>query len=269
VYVFFLLVAEGFTFNGGVWGRDETTNNLYFFSELAQRIIKTASQLGPYGRLYEIDPRLRPTGRSGSLATSLDEFARYFSSGEGQLWERQALSKARVVYGSPRAAELAERAVRRAAFGPKWRPENAESIWQMRQRLEEASTPGNLKRGPGGLVDIEFVVQMLQLKHAGAKPQVAIPGTLEALDQLHAAGVIDRENYDFFVASYRFLRTIQSRLRLMITTARDNLPDEPRELLKLAKLVGYEGTEGLMADCQRFTAENRRRAERIFDVVPV
>jgi glutamate-ammonia-ligase adenylyltransferase len=98
---------------------------------------------------------------------------------------------------------------------------------------------------------------------------VAIPGTLEALDQLHAAGVIDRENYDFFVASYRFLRTIQSRLRLMITTARDYLPDDPRELLKLAKLVGYEGTEGLMADCQRFTAENRRRAERIFDVVPV
>jgi glutamate-ammonia-ligase adenylyltransferase len=265
----FLYEADGQTAQPRRSRREETTNNQHFFSELAQRIIKRASQLGPYGRLYEIDPRLRPTGRSGTLATSLAEFARYFSSGEGQLWERQALSKARVVYGSPRASQMAEQAIRRAAFGPKWRPENAETIWQMRQRLEEASTPGNLKRGPGGLVDIEFVVQMLELKHAGAKPQIAVPGTLEALHRLHAAGVMDRENHDFFVASYRFLRTIQSRLRLMSTTARDNLPDEPRELTKLAKLVGYEGTEGLMSDCQRYTAENRRRAERIFEGVPV
>jgi glutamate-ammonia-ligase adenylyltransferase len=265
----FLYEADGDTVQARRSRRDETTNNQHFFGELAQRIIKTASQLGPYGRLYEIDPRLRPTGRSGALATALPEFARYFSSGEGQLWERQALSKARVVYGSPRAGESAERAIRRAAFGPKWKPENAESIWQMRQRLEEASTPGNLKRGPGGLVDIEFTVQMLELKHAGGKPQVAVPGTLEALHQLHAAGIMDRENYEFFVASYRFLRAIQSRLRLMSTTARDNLPDEPRELLKLAKLLGYEGTEGLMADCQRYTSENRHRAERIFEVVAV
>jgi glutamate-ammonia-ligase adenylyltransferase len=265
----FLYEADGQTVQPRRSRREETTNNQHFFSELAQRIIKRASQLGPYGRLYEIDPRLRPTGRSGSLATSLAEFERYFSSGEGQLWERQALCKARVVHGSPRAAEVVERTIRRAAFGPKWRPENAETIWQMRGRLEEASTPGNLKRGPGGLVDIEFTVQMLQLKHAGSKPQVAVPGTLEALNALHAAGALDRDNHAFFAAGYRFLRTLQSRMRLMSTTARDNLPDEPRELARLAKLTGYESTDALLSDCQRYTAENRRRAERLFEVVPV
>ncbi len=156
-----------------------------------------------------------------------------------------------------------------AAFAPKWRAKNAEAIWQMRQRLEETSTPGNLKRGPGGLVDVEFLVQMLQLKHAGSKPQLAVPGTLDVLHVLHDAGIMNRDDYEFFVASYRFLRTIQSRLRLMSTTARDDLPDEPRERSKLAGLLGYESTEALLADCQRYTAENRRRAERLFGVVTV
>ncbi len=78
-----------------------TTSNQHFFCELGQRIIKVATQLGPYGRLYQIDPRLRPTGKSGALAVSLAEFSRYFATGEGQLWERQALCKARVVLASP------------------------------------------------------------------------------------------------------------------------------------------------------------------------
>src|SRR5262249_15687361 len=159
---------------------------------LAQRIIKVASQLGPYGRLYEVDPRLRPTGKSGALATSLAEFARYFSSGQGQLWERQALCKARVVLASDSAAAQARQALREAAFGPRWHADDAEAVWQMRQRLEEKALPGNLKRGPGGLVDIEFLVQMLQLKHAARFPKVAVPGTLDALAALAAAGVFKR-----------------------------------------------------------------------------
>jgi len=96
-----------------------------------------------------------------------------------------------------------------------------------------------------------------------------VPGTLAALAALCAAGILERDDCDYFTASYRFLRTIQSRLRLMCTTARDDLPDEPRELAKLARLLGYTSAGGLLADCRRYTAENRRRAERIFDVVAV
>jgi glutamate-ammonia-ligase adenylyltransferase len=139
----------------------------------------------------------------------------------------------------------------------------------MRQRLEEKATPGNLKRGPGGLVDIEFLVQMLQLKHAGAAASIAVPGTLDALAALSAAGILHQDDGEFFRKSYRFLRAIQSRLRLMSTTARDNLPDDPRELAKLAGLLGYTSASGLLADCQRTTAEIRRRAERIFEIVTV
>src|SRR6185437_11718653 len=81
--------------------RGATTTNQHFFSELGQRIIKVCSRLGPYGKLYEVDLRLRPTGKSGALATTFAEFARYFASGDGQLWERQALCKARVAVASP------------------------------------------------------------------------------------------------------------------------------------------------------------------------
>jgi [glutamine synthetase] adenylyltransferase / [glutamine synthetase]-adenylyl-L-tyrosine phosphorylase len=265
----FLYESDGMTAHSRRSRRDTITNNQHFFSELAQRIIKVASQLGPFGRLYEIDPRLRPTGKSGALSTSLAEFTRYFTSGQGQLWERQALCKARVAYGSPRVAGLAAEALRHVAFLPPWHPEQADTIRQMRQRMEETATPGNLKRGPGGLVDIEFLVQMLQLKHARELPQVAVPGTVAALHALYAAGVMGRDDYDFFAASYRFLRTIQSRLRLMSTTARDDLPEEPRELAKLAGLLGYTTAGGLLTDCQRYTTENRRRTERLFDVVSV
>lgn len=139
----------------------------------------------------------------------------------------------------------------------------------MRQRLEEKATPGNLKRGPGGLVDVEFLVQMLQLKHGAKAPAIMASGTLDALSALRTAGILNRDDCEFFTGSYRFLRTIQSRMRLMSTTARNDLPDDPRELAKLAGLLGYASAEGLLADCQRITAENRRRSERIFEVVAV
>jgi glutamate-ammonia-ligase adenylyltransferase len=265
----FLYEADGTTIHARRSRRDTTTTNQHFYSELAQRIIKVASQLGPYGRLYEIDPRLRPTGKSGVLATSLAEFARYYSSGEGQLWERQALCKASVVYGSERVAARVSPIVREAAFAAPWRAEYAQAIWQMRGRLEEKAPPGNLKRGPGGLVDVEFLVQMLQLKHAAASPQVAVPATLDALLAMRAEGILKRDDADFLVKSYRFLRTVQARMRLMSTTARDDLPDDQRELAKLAGLLRYENGEALWSDCQRTTAEIRRRCERLFEVVPV
>ncbi len=265
----FLYEADGTTVHARRSRRDVTTNNQHFFSELAQRIIKVASQLGPYGRLYEIDPRLRPTGKSGALTTSLAEFSRYFAGGQAQLWERQALCKARIVYASEAAAELAMGVIREAAFDRPWHNDDAETIWQMRSRMEDKASRGNLKRGPGGLVDIEFVVQMLKLQHGRRHPEISAPGTLGALDELHRADIMNRDDHEFFSSSFRFLRSIQSRLRLMSTTARDDLPDDERELSKLAGLLGYTSADGLLADCQRYTTENRRRAERIFGVVAV
>ncbi len=243
----------------------QSTTNQHFFAELGQRIIKAVGRLSGYGRLYEIDVRLRPTGRSGALATSFDEFSRYFAGGGGQLWERLALCKARVVHGSPRAAEAAMAVTAQAAFAQPWRPEDAAEIRRMRRRLEDtAPAAGDLKRGPGGIVDIEFLVQMLQLKHAGGNRRLRAANTLAALGELSRAGLLAADDSEFFTRSYRLLRTIESRLRLMNSTARDRLPQDPVELTKLAHLLHYPSGAALLSDYETATREIRRRFERFF-----
>jgi [glutamine synthetase] adenylyltransferase / [glutamine synthetase]-adenylyl-L-tyrosine phosphorylase len=243
----------------------QTTTNQHFFSELGQRIIKATGRLTSYGRLYEVDVRLRPTGKSGALATTFDEFTRYFSAGGGQLWERQALCKARVVYGSPRASKAALSAVAESAFAKPWRREDAVAIRQMRERLQEsAAAAGDLKRGPGGIVDVEFLVQMLQLEHARGNARLRVSNTLDALAELQQAGLLSIDDFELFDVSYRLLRTIEGRLRLMNSTARDQLPQDPVELTKLANLLHYPSSDGLLTDYENATRQIRRRFDRIF-----
>ncbi len=263
----FLYEADGMTVHSRRSKRDEVTTNQHFFCELGQRIIKVATNLGPFGRLYQIDPRLRPTGRSGPLATSLVEFSKYFASGQGQLWERQALCKARVVIGPPGVRDATLAAIHEAAYTPMWKIGDVEMVQEMRRRLERTALSGNLKRGPGGLADIEFLVQMLQLKYGHDDPSLRVAGTFEAMSALHAARHMSRDDYEFFNDSYRFLRTLQARLRLMSPIAHDSLPEDPHDLARLAGLLGYKSAAGLLSDCQHIATENRRRFERLFDGV--
>jgi glutamate-ammonia-ligase adenylyltransferase len=258
----FLYEAEGQTVhhkrhhNGG-------TSNGHFFSELGQRIIKLIGRAGPFGRLYEVDVRLRPTGRSGLLAMPVEMFRRYFAEGQGQLWERQALCKARVIYGGPAATEYALQAVAAAAFGPPWRPEQAQEIRNMRLRLEDTASPRNLKRGRGGTVDTEFLVQLLQLKHGGNDPNIRVTGTLDAISALETAGYLSKDDAEYFRQSYRFQRSVEARIRLMNAAGRHEFPDDPKELEKLAYLLGVE-PKALEERAMRTFAENRERFERVF-----
>ena len=166
------------------------TSNQHFFSQLGQRIIKVVTHIGPHGRLYEIDPRLRPTGKSGSLAVSLEEFERYFAEGRGQLWERQALCKARPICGTSAAQQRAMEVIRRVIVGYDWQPSSAEEIRHMRIRMQQSASDQNLKRGIGGTVDVEFIVQMLQLKYVDQYPEILTPGTLDAIAALRRAGLL-------------------------------------------------------------------------------
>ncbi len=245
-------------------GTDGTVNS-HFFSEFGQRLIRVASHLGPNGRLYEVDARLRPTGRSGALAVSFDAFARYFAEGPAQLWERQALCKARPVLGTPEARAHAMQIVERAAYGVPWRPEFGSEIRQMRGRLEESASPRNLKRGRGGTVDTEFLVQMLQLKHGGEDASVRVPGTLDALTALEDGGYLSADDAGYFCNSYRFQRSIEARIRLMNAAGRHELPDNENELAKLAYLLGNMQPQDLVDKAQQSFAENRVRFDRIFD----
>ncbi|TWT33063.1 bifunctional [glutamate--ammonia ligase]-adenylyl-L-tyrosine phosphorylase/[glutamate--ammonia-ligase] adenylyltransferase [Blastopirellula retiformator] len=261
----FLYEGEGQTNPVNGKGRPgSATSNQHFFGQLSQRIIKSISELGPYGRLYETDARLRPTGKHGPLAVSFAEFYRYHVEGVGQLWERQALCKARPVHGDPAAGERAKELIRNVIVAKTWQPEYAVEIRDMRRRMEETATIANLKRGPGGTVDIEFVVQMLQLSCVSEQPETLQPNTIDALSALHDAGRLADDDHEHFHNAYVFFRIVEARLRLMNTTARHDLPKERLEVAKLAYLLGDMNGAQLLRECRKLARETRRRFERIF-----
>ncbi len=258
--------------DGQTSGRDSdgnATNNAHFFSELASRVTKAVSHLGPWGRLYEVDARLRPTGKSGALATSLAEFARYFATDQGQLWERQAMCKARPVVAADQFATAVQSAIQQATYGKNFRESDRAGIRGMRQRIEEGMPAGNIKRGPGGIADHEFLAQMLRLQHVNlADPDQSAalrsPTTLEALCSMHAAGHLSDDDWETLRGSYLFLRKVQLRHRLMSAVTRDELPQAPQELRKLAHYMGFKMEETFTTTCLEHLRKTRETFERNF-----
>ena len=240
----------------------ELTDNFHYFTELAQRIIKTASYMSPMGRLYHVDMRLRPTGKSGSLVIPLAEFRRYYEEGGAQLWERQALTRARVAHGDPEFGRQVMEAVERGAYGLPWRPELADEIRSMRDRLEASRSERDVKRGFGGIADVEFVVQLFLIKYGGAAPALRTANTWEALEALRAKGFLDESEYATLRGGYDFLRLVEGRLRIVHNRSLDELPEAPEDLERLARRLGLEATEKASAG-SRFLAELERHTRQV------
>jgi glutamate-ammonia-ligase adenylyltransferase len=211
----------------------------HFFTMLAQQAIKTTSRSGPLGRLYEVDMRLRPTGKSGSLVLPLSEFRRYFAS-SAQLWERQALTRARVVRGDPMFATEVMAVVHEAVLSTSWRPSQVDEIAGMRAKLESTASPRSLKRGRGGLADVEFAVQLLQLKYGREYPSVLMPNVWGALDALAVAGVLPAEDAATFQTGYSFLRFVEARLRIVTDRPLTEIPQAADDLSRLARRTGFD-----------------------------
>jgi glutamate-ammonia-ligase adenylyltransferase len=246
--------------------RFELTDNFHFFTELAQRVIKATSYPGPMGRLYQVDMRLRPTGKSGSLVLPLCEFRRYFTAGgdspahpEGsaQLWERQALTRARVVYGDAAFAREVMAAVEEGAYGLVWRPEWADEVLAMRERLQASRTVRDLKRGPGGMADVEFLVQLFQLKHGRDVPALRTTNTWDLLQALRDAELLSEPEHATLKGGYDFLLRVQGRLRIVHNRSLNAVPEAAEEVEKLARRLGYESGPRFLAELERHTAQVR------------
>jgi glutamate-ammonia-ligase adenylyltransferase len=234
--------------------RYELTDNFHFFTELAQRLIKATSYLGPMGRLYQVDMRLRPTGKSGSLVIPLTEFRRYYEEGGAQIWERQSLTRARVVYGDAAFGQEVMAAVEQGAYQLPWRPELADEILSMRERLEASRSERDLKRGFGGIGDVEFLVQLFQLKYGRDLPALRTTNTWAALDALRTTGLLREHEHAQLRAAYDFLRVVEGRLRIVHNRSLDELPEQAEDLEKLARRLGCEAVPGSSAG-QVFLAE--------------
>lgn len=247
------------------------TDNFHYFTEIAQRIIKATSVLGPRGRLYQVDMRLRPTGKSGSLVIPLSEFRRYYDDGGAQLWERQSLTRARVVHGDPNFGAEVMAAVAQGAFEFAWKPEYVDEVASMRERLEGSRKSRDLKRGFGGLVDVEFLVQLLQMKYARSQPALRTPNIWEALEAVAAVHLITAEEQAALMAGYDFLRVVQGSLRIVQNRSLDEVPENLEELEKLARRLGYaagpEGSAGraFLSELERHTGAIRELFLRLLE----
>jgi glutamate-ammonia-ligase adenylyltransferase len=248
---------------GGPGGRRIT--NFEYFAKLGQRVISIMTLRTNEGGLYEIDTRLRPSGNAGALVTSLENFERYHQR-SAQVWERQALIRARFVAGDAELGRALEKSARRFAYGP-WDPAMLGEIGRIRARMEKEiarEKPGryNVKTGRGGLADVEFVVQALQLKHGAHEPEPRTQNTLAALAALRQAGHLEERDARDLEEGYRFLRTLEDRLRLLHDRSTSELEASGPDLEKLARRLGYVPTARRTAGAQ-LLGEYRERAERI------
>lgn len=214
-----------------------------FYSRLGTRIISALTLLTREGQAYQIDAALRPSGNQGTLVSTLDSFSEYHQK-MGRTWERQALIKARPVAGNPEFFEKILKACHEISYERPIDPvKTKEEIRHLRDRMEKElarEKPGryNLKTGRGGIVDIEFSVQYLQLVHGKSHPAVQTQNTMEGLQKLAAEGLVDGEIANRFEKAYLFYRTIETKLRLLLDQPTDDLV-EGAEWMKGIDLKAY------------------------------
>jgi len=215
-------------------------------TQLAAGLIQVCSQSTPEGVLFPVDPNLRPEGRSGPLVRTLASHLAYYQRW-AQTWEFQALLKAR-----PVAGDAALGAAYTAAVGPLvWQAAQRENfvpdVQAMRRRVIgnlPASVAGRqLKLGPGGLRDIEFAVQLLQLVHGRVDESLREPATLPALAMLAAGGYVGRPDAAELASAYRFLRMVEHLLQLRNLRRIHTMPEDPAALRVLGRALRLTGTE--------------------------
>lgn len=196
------------------------------------------------GRVWEIDARLRPEGDSGQLARSVEGYRRYYRE-RARMWEFQSLVKARVVAGDPDLGRTFAEMVEPFVFTPEFGDEQAAEIRRMkvrieRERLKAGTADRDLKLGPGGLADIEFTVQLLQMRHGHRVPQVRAPATADGLRALAEHGLLGDAEAEVLLDAYRFAERLRNRRWLHLAADADVLPHDQDELDQLGRICGFD-----------------------------
>jgi glutamate-ammonia-ligase adenylyltransferase len=236
-------------------------------SGLASRVMDFMGRQTSAGSLFVVDPRLRPDGEKGTLASSLEAHRDYYGK-RAQLWERQALVKARVMAGDSELGRDFIRMTHDFLYRRALTAEELDEIKHMRHRIEtergDQQHPDlEFKTGPGGLVDVEFLTQALQLRHGHAHPQLRIAHTLAVLNRLTALGIIEEEHSAALRRNYVFLRRIESTLRLVENTSVSRIPAVDREQQHLAKRLGFSTAAEFLKTYRHAT----KRARSIYNAV--
>ena len=245
-----------------------TDKALTIATRLAQHTARAIFDVSKEPGLWEVDANLRPEGKDGALVRTLESHLAYYDRWAKD-WEFQALLKARPIAGS---AELGQKYV--SSVAPKiWssasRSNFVEQVQRMRERVTE-NIPGDdveyqIKLGPGGLRDIEFTVQLLQLVHGLVDDSVHTKGTLESLIRLSQAGYVGREEAQTFAQDYRFLRLLEHRMQLRDLSRTHLMPRDEAGQRILARATGlWHTAEEVVSKWQQTKLDVRELHERLF-----
>lgn len=225
-----------------------------WFARLTQRIVNALTAKTAEGTLYEVDMRLRPSGNSGPIASSFVSFERYQRE-SAWTWEHMALTRARVVTGAPAVAAKVETVIRDTLTRERDTERLVLDVAEMRERMareHKADSHWEVKHLRGGLVDIEFTAQYLQLRWGRQHPEMLCHNTRDALEAAAAAGVLAGSDLDALVAAWRLWSAVQQVLRQTIAGAFDEktAPRGLREVLvQAAGLTDFKTLIDRMDDC--------------------
>ncbi len=270
-----LFVHAGDGETSGLDGRPETQiTNKEFFTRAAENLTRGLAHIGPEGQVFRVDCRLRPGGRDGDLVIPLQAALAYYGTW-ARPWERQALIKARVCAGDAELGRQFIQEVEAIVYPVSPDPGLSDGIRGMKDRIDAdlASRPegrSHIKLGRGGIREIEFIVQAMQLLHGAAEPWIREAGTLLAMHRLADKGYLSVSEYGTLSAAYVFLRELEHRIQLPRNLQRSMLPRQNRELRMLARAMGYRDSvqrqeaASLLADLEAHRGEVRGIYDSVF-----
>src|SRR5208282_4444580 len=242
-------------------------SNHQFFNKLAEAFASEVSRMTAEGFLFRIDLRLRPEGDAGPLARSLESYENYYAQW-GQTWERMMLIKARCVAGDEGlAAEFLEM-IQSFRFPPLLSADVLREVAAVKDRIEREIVRAkelerNVKLGRGGIREIEFVVQSLQILHAGRLPFLQTAQTLPCLAKLAQYKLLAEEEAQQLAAAYQFLRDVEHRLQMEENQQTHTIPADRQAQLRLARLMGFKSLAEFEAARQRHTGNVRRVYDKL------
>jgi [glutamine synthetase] adenylyltransferase / [glutamine synthetase]-adenylyl-L-tyrosine phosphorylase len=238
-----------------------------YANHLAAGFVSALADVTTEGIAYRVDTDLRPEGRNGPLARSIDSYAAYYQRW-AHTWEYQSLIKARPVTGTPELATAFTTLITPYVYPDTLPPDAIRDIRTMKARIEHQprDTTFHLKHGPGGLSDVEFFTQLLQMQHGGNDPSVRTPSTIEGLRRLARSSVLGDDQADDMIDAYVFCARVRNRLFLQLGRAADNIPTDPLQSARLGRSLGYVDAprSSLREDYRRLTRRARALVEERF-----
>jgi glutamate-ammonia-ligase adenylyltransferase len=238
-----------------------------YFARLTQRLISALTARTNYGVLYEVDMRLRPSGRSGPLATHIDSFVDY-QQNHAWTWEHMALARARVVSASPAFQARIEAAIAEVLQRPRDARATAGDVMEMRTAIAAEkgdADPWDFKYASGGLVDIEFVAQYLQLVHGETQPEILDTSTARTLEKAARAGVLKAEDADVLRPAVALFHDLIQILRLCLPSAFDPKTANAGVLALLARAADLPDFPALQAHVVETERQVRACFRRILE----